>query len=861
MIRQILSFLAVCLLTTPLVAAPAGVTVNGVDVSEGSGEGWTYANTSQTLTLSGVGPFTLSGTNTSGSVLVSVQADMGVTFSNLVLRTTTSNKCAFDVVSGSFLRIGLAGANELTSGPYCAGLQVAGGASVWINEAVGSPGASLKVQGGSQGGAGLGGKRRAACGSIFIESGRVMATGGDMGAGIGGGWQKAAEIVSISGGTVVATAGENAKAIGTGKDATGGAVAITGGSVHAVTIQNEPTNAVGQVLQCVTVLGLEPHAAVTVTGLGGYGTNGIVADEKGRIYLWLPGTASDPVAYRFSANGTRYEATVKGAATTAVVAGHLEPTGVLVDGADVGLSESGAGWSYSASAHEIALTGVGPFVVSGANTAESLEIGSAVGSRVKFRDFASGNLSLKGPLEIVGGTVAAQAVRGAAIITGGSVNCSSFELAPSNGTERVWCVTVTNLVPGSVVRPSGLMGYDVEDIVADAVGRIYLWLPNGDRIFTVDGRSLRAIVDEADVFAEPVPDVVPTGVTVNGIDAAYGHGAGWAYANPTLTLSEEGPFALSGTNELGAVRVVVQANATVVASNLVLTMTAGAPCAIDAPHALTLVLAGTNSFASGESAGLDVREGAAVTIQGKVGGGGFLKAVGGGTFPGIGGEYDEENLATISIQGGTVVAVGAGSGKRKAPDIGGDALSYAYGLNPTVTITGGSIKAETIANAPVDAEGRLVHCVTVTNLVPGSVVRPSGLTGYGVDGIVVDATGRIYLWLPNGTHRFTIGGFRYEATVTGAAVTATCVGPAVVAPSWLEVASIAVVDGVARLGISTDLGAEDFAAWLESATFEVDFRTEPAGTVTQTLTPTRKGSVLSVTLPSTAWGFLTVRAR
>ncbi|MDO5320044.1 MAG: hypothetical protein Q4G65_15555, partial [bacterium] len=169
MIKRVLAFLAACLLSTPLVAAPAGVTVNGVDVSEGSGEGWTYANTSKTLTLSGVGPFTLSGTNTSGSVLVSVRADMVVTLSNLVLRTTISNKCSFDVASGNSLQIVLAGTNELTSGPYCAGLQVAAGASVWINEAVGASDASLKVQGGSQGGAGLGGKRRASCGSIFIE--------------------------------------------------------------------------------------------------------------------------------------------------------------------------------------------------------------------------------------------------------------------------------------------------------------------------------------------------------------------------------------------------------------------------------------------------------------------------------------------------------------------------------------------------------------------------------------------------------------------------------------------------------------------------------------------------------------------
>lgn len=830
MIRQILSFLVACFLITPLVAAPAGVTVNGVDVSEGRGEGWTYSASNGMLSLTNAGPFVLSGANSALKFCTFVTADSSLLLSNLVLNVSSVTRSPMEIAAGKTVAVDLFGTNKLkvaTSSVRLAGLCVPERATLTISAHPGAEVASLEAEGKAQS-AGIGGRAGSRnCGAITIVDG-----------------------------TVTATCEDGEVAIGGANGGSGGSVTILGGSVCAKTIQNLPTNAVGQVLSCVTVPGLVPHAAVTVTGLGDYGTNGIVADKDGQIYLWLPGTVSDPVGYRFTANGTRYEATVKGGATTAVVAGHLEPTGVLVDGEDVGLVESGAGWSYSASAHEIALTGMGPFVVSGTNTADDLEIGSAVGARVKFLDFASGKLSLKGPLEIVGGTVAAQAVRGAVTITGGSVNCSSFELAPSNGMERVWCVTVTNLVPGSVVRPSGLTGYGVEDIVADAAGRIYLWLPDGDRIFTIDGRSLRAIVDEADVFAEPVPDIVPTGVTVNGIDAAYGHGAGWTYANPTLTLSEEGPFTLSGTNELGAVQVVVQANATVVASNLVLTTTTGSPVGV-APSSLShLILLGECSFRSEDrlSPGLHVPAGAEIRIGSRFRECGVLSVVGGRYAAGIGGG-DEEDAGTVEILGGTVVAVMGGRGDA---DIGGGA----DGAGAIVSITGGSVKAETIANAPVDAEGRLVHCVTVTDLTPGSVVRPSGLTGYGVDGIVADATGRIYLWLPDGTHGFTIGGFRYEATVAGTAVTATCVGPAVVTPSRLEVTSIVVADGVASLEISTDLGVEDFAAWLENALFEIDFRTEPAGDVTQTLTPTSEGSVLSVTLPPNApHGFLTVRAR
>ena len=856
MIKRVLAFLAVCLLSTPLIAAPAGVTVNGVDVSEGSGEGWSYANS--VLKLTSAGPFVLSGStkNADGSVRVKVASEASVVMSNLVLYATKS-ACAFELSANVDLDLELAGTNVLKSGAGYAGLRVPAGASLTLGRRS-VLAATLEVRGGSSGGAGIGGQTSSAVGRIRILGGQIQAVGGSSGgAGIGGARGRAADEIVIEGGTVFATGGDEANAIGGGRGSASGAhVTILGGSVHADRIRDTPTNAVGQVLQCVTVPELEPHAAVTVMGLDGYGTDGIVADENGMIYLWLPGTDSESVTYRFSANGTRYEATVRGVATTAVVAGHLEPTGVFVDGEDVGLAESGAGWSYSVSGHEIALTGAGPFVVSGTNTAESLEIGSAVGSQVKFLDFASGKLSLKGPLEIVGGTVAAQTMRGPITITGGSVACASFEQVPSNGMERVWCVTVTNLVPGSVVRPSGLTGYGVDGIVADVAGRIYLWLPNGDRIFTVDGRSLRAIVDEADVFAEPVPDVVPTGVTVNGIDAAYGHGGGWAYAHPTLTLSEEGPFTLSGTNELGAVQVAVRANATVVASNLVLTTTTGSPVGVAASSQSHLILSGECSFRSEDklSPGLHVPAGAEIRIGSRFGECGVLSVFGGRYAAGIGGG-DEEDAGTIEILGGTVVAVMGGRGDA---DIGGGA----DGAGATVTITGGSIKAETIANAPVNAAGQVVWCVTVTNLVPGSVVRPSGLTGYGVDGIMADVEGKIYLWLPDGEHAFTANGLRYAATVAGTAVTATCVGPAAVSPSRLEVTSIEVADGVARLGLATDLGAEDFAAWLESAVFEVDFRVEPAGEVVQTLIPARAGAVLSVALPPNAsHGFLTVRAR
>lgn len=68
-------------------AGPLGVTVNGVDVSSGSGVGWTYEPEKRLLTLSGTGTFTLSGTNRVGDVSVVQAASSTVILSDLVLET------------------------------------------------------------------------------------------------------------------------------------------------------------------------------------------------------------------------------------------------------------------------------------------------------------------------------------------------------------------------------------------------------------------------------------------------------------------------------------------------------------------------------------------------------------------------------------------------------------------------------------------------------------------------------------------------------------------------------------------------------------------------------------------------------
>ncbi len=622
-------------------------------------------------------------------------------------------------------------------------------------------------------------------------------------------------------------------------------------------INNSPTNALGVQVHCVTVTGLVANAAVELEDLGDYGGDGIFADDEGQVYLWLTNGV-----YRFQANNCAFRAEVVDGPTTAEMLPQEEqPIGVFVNGADIGLNGSGEGWEFAVGDLELSLAGTGPFIVSGTNTLSGLKIATSVDvlTQVKFMGFVSAELQFKGPLEIVGGTVVATEAQGPLIITGGSVTCGDFAVEPSNGVERVWCVTVPNLTPNAAVEVTGLADYGTEGLVADASGCLYLWLPDGDYVFEANGSGVRAIVEGADAVAVPLPTVTLTGVTVNGVDVAYEYGPGWTYAAPLLSLTNTYEYVLSGTNE--SIQISIEANVQVVLSDLVLTSRSTYPFDIASECEAVLVLSGTNQLKSTilGMPGLRVPTGASCVINSsKNGSGGCLFVVGGAVAAGMGGSYSSSHSGTgrIEINGGTIIAE---MGLNGDSDIGGGLL----GAGGEVVISGGSVKATNgIENAPVNVQGTAVHCVTVTNLTPNAAVTVTGLGDYGVDGLVADELGQIYLWLPDGEKAFTAGGRKFVATVDGSAVTAVDQGPAteVVFPTELVVTSFNVSNGVAQLVVGSNLSATDFAAWLETVSFEIDFRMEIGGAITK-LNPTCEGASLSVTLPADAkQGFLTVRA-
>ena len=93
------------------------------------------------------------------------------------------------------------------------------------------------------------------------------------------------------------------------------------------------------------------------------------------------------------------------------------------------------------------------------------------------------------------------------------------------------------------------------------------------------------------------------------------------------------------------------------------------------------------------------------------------------------------------------------------------------GLGGAVTIDGGSVKATAIQGQPHNGRGQDVYRVTVeVDGLGAGKLRVEGLQNYGTRDIV-PIDGRVYLYLPNGTHSFSISGgskiLNFYAVVNG----------------------------------------------------------------------------------------------
>ena len=182
-----------------------------------------------------------------------------------------------------------------------------------------------------------------------------------------------------------------------------------------------------------------------------------------------------------------------------------------------------------------------------------------------------------------------------------------------------------------------------------------------------------------------------------------------------------------------------------------------------------VVTANGDQWGAGIGGGSSYGAGGTVTING-----GRVSANGSNGGAGIGGGA-LGNGGTVTINGGTVMATHTGYAK----DIGGGG-GQGIGAGATVTFNGGSVKAAEIQNSPSNGVGR-VYCVTAkVEELKVERLKVGGLAGYGTNDIYA-IEGKVYLWLPNGTHGFTLSDgertLRYCAVVNGQDVTVEPLGP------------------------------------------------------------------------------------
>ena len=117
-----------------VMSASADITVNGERIGDShtGGTGWTFDEFAypKTLSLTGAGPFTLSGSD-DHEIHIAVEADCAVTASNLSVAVSGRSGCAaFAISSDGFghgnhsVALTLVGTNRFCSGDNAAGISV-----------------------------------------------------------------------------------------------------------------------------------------------------------------------------------------------------------------------------------------------------------------------------------------------------------------------------------------------------------------------------------------------------------------------------------------------------------------------------------------------------------------------------------------------------------------------------------------------------------------------------------------------------------------------------------------------------------------------------------------------------------------
>jgi len=144
-----LAILSLILSLTVIPTAFAEDSIN-IDMSTVSSDGTGYTYSSNIITITANGSYTITGTSTSKRIKVASGVTADITLSSVGIDVSSGSTCAFDM-TGATVDLTLIGDNTLKSGQYYAGLYVPQGALTVTTASTGT----LRATGGD-GGTGIG---------------------------------------------------------------------------------------------------------------------------------------------------------------------------------------------------------------------------------------------------------------------------------------------------------------------------------------------------------------------------------------------------------------------------------------------------------------------------------------------------------------------------------------------------------------------------------------------------------------------------------------------------------------------------------------------------------------------------------
>ena len=726
-----------------IVVYGAAATATGTLTVEGNSGSYSYDAENDVITVKNGANLTFHSANGYGAenpsqtrIYVEKDANATLTLDGVYINVSDKAASPLEIAKNSVgaVSVVLEGSNTLTAGKNSAGIQKNGTADGTLTI---SGSGTLTAQGGEFG-AGIGGGSDENGNNIIITGGTIIATASMSyysGAGIGGGYYAAGSNITISGGTVTATGGQNGAGIGGGYSKEGNNITISGGTVTATG---------GQYGAGIGGGSRETGSDITISG-------GTVTATGGLCGAGIGG------------GGDYYESDVRGVGSNITINGGE----VTATGGDFG---AGIGGGRYENGRNITISG-GTVTATGGLCGAG--IGGGEGRTGSDITVSGGTITTTGGKEATDIGGGSGGSTGMVTITGGSVKTKNGELTGViNGTNAVYCTVVDltdEIGTEAAVTDVGETAYGMKDVMTDADGKIYMYLPAGETSIVfgthfysgtvsveagADNRLTRSTECKYSLLVLGDPAYYERNESTQGILIKDG---------ADLTIKSANGY---GKDNYSPMRIQIEENASVTLTLDGAYMDASAIPYISAPILIpenstgnvNIILKGENGLKAGNYYAAIQKNGDAENIGTlTISGDGSLMAMGGVNAAGVGGG-DRGTASNITISGGTITATGGNNG---AGIGGGD-----YGEGNDITISGGTVIATATAEAENISTGAGIGggyakegnhitisggTVTATSIAAGK----DGSTGAGIGG--------------------GYGGMGNDITISGGTVTATSI--------------------------------------------------------------------------------------